>query len=69
MPIIDHAGIRMPPPVDRLSERYLVSREHGAVSLTVKEVEIHPGWEGSLHTHQVDVSIQVDFGSSPSRTR
>ena len=63
MPIIDHVDVRMPPPVDRISERYLVSREHGAVSLTVKEVEIHPGWEGALHTHPVDVSIQVTSGA------
>ena len=46
MPIIDHVDVRMPPPVDRVSERYLVSREHGAVSLTVKEVEIHPDGRG-----------------------
>jgi len=53
----------MPKPVDRVSERYLVSKDQGAVSLTVKEVEIHPGWEGRLHTHPVDVSIQVTSGA------
>jgi quercetin dioxygenase-like cupin family protein len=53
----------MPKPVDRVSERYLVSKEHGAVSLTVKEMEIHPGWEGRMHTHPVDVSIQVTSGA------
>ena len=63
MPFIDHAAVRMPPPVDRVSERYLVSREQGAVSLTVKEVELHPGWEGLMHTHPTDVSIQVLSGA------
>ncbi len=63
MPIIDHSDLRMPAPVDRVSERYLVSKEQGAVSLTVKEVEIHPGWEGRMHTHPVDVSIQVTSGA------
>ena len=63
MPIIDHTDIHMPAAVDRMSQRYLVSREQGAVSLTVKEVEIHPGWEGTLHTHPVDVSIQVMSGA------
>jgi quercetin dioxygenase-like cupin family protein len=53
----------MPKPVDRVSERYLVSKDQGAVSLTIKEVEIHPGWEGRLHTHPVDVSIQVTSGA------
>ena len=63
MPIIDHSSLRMPKPVDRISERYLVSKDQGAVSLTVKEVEIHPGWEGRMHTHPVDVSIQVTSGA------
>lgn len=63
MPIIDHSNLRMPKPVDRVSERYLVSKDQGAVSLTIKEVEIHPGWEGRLHTHPVDVSIQVTSGA------
>ena len=63
MPIIDHSKVRMSPPVDRVSERYLVSKDQGAVSLTVKEVEISPGWEGRMHTHPVDVSIQVLSGA------
>lgn len=63
MPIIDHSTVRMPASVDRVSERYLVSKEQGAVSLTVKEMEIHPGWEGRMHTHPVDVSIQVTSGA------
>ena len=63
MPIIDHSKVRMSPSAERLSERYLVSKDQGAVSLTVKEVEIQPGWEGRLHTHPVDISIQVTSGA------
>ncbi len=63
MPIIDHADVRLAPTTERLRERYLVSKDQGAVSLTVKEVEISPGWEGCMHTHPVDVSIQVLSGA------
>jgi quercetin dioxygenase-like cupin family protein len=63
MPIIDHATIRLAPAMERVRERYLVSKDLGAVSLTVKEVEISPGWEGRMHTHPVDVSIQVLSGA------
>ncbi|MBT99120.1 MAG: hypothetical protein CL902_10900 [Dehalococcoidia bacterium] len=63
MPIIDHADVRLAPTTERLRERYLVSKDQGAVSLTVKEVEISPGWEGRMHTHPVDVSIQVLSGA------
>ena len=63
MPIIDHADIRLAPVRERVRERYLVSKDQGAVSLTVKEVEISPGWEGRMHTHPVDVSIQVLSGA------
>ena len=63
MPIIDHARVRFAPTTERVRERYLVSKDQGAVSLTVKEVEISPGWEGRMHTHPVDVSIQVLSGA------
>ncbi len=63
MPIIDHAGIRLAPTAERVRERYLVSKDQGALSLTIKEVEISPGWEGRMHTHPVDVSIQVLSGA------
>ena len=63
MPIIDHATIRLDPAMERVRERYLVSKDLGAVSLTVKEVEISPGYEGRMHTHPVDVSIQVTSGA------
>ena len=63
MPIIDHADVRLAPVMERVRERYLVSKDQGAVSLTVKEVEISPGWEGRMHTHPVDVAIQVLSGA------
>lgn len=63
MPIIDHTEVRWSPTMDRVRERDLVSKAQGAVSLTIKEVEIAPGWENALHTHPVDVSIQVMAGA------
>ena len=63
MPIIEHSAIRMPAPVDCRAERTFVSSEQGAVSLTVKEVELHPGWEGRLHTHSTDEAIMVLAGA------
>ena len=46
MPIIEHTSIKMPPVVDRRRERSFVSGENGATSLSIKEVELHPGYEG-----------------------
>lgn len=63
MPIIDHAEVRWSSPTERVRERYLVSKGQGTASLTIKEVEIRPGWENRLHTHPVDVSIQVMAGA------
>ena len=63
MPIIEHSDIRMPEVVDRRRERFLVSQRDGATSLTIKEVELHPGWEGRLHTHPTDVAIMVMAGA------
>jgi quercetin dioxygenase-like cupin family protein len=63
MPIIDHADLSWAPVAARVRERHLVSRGQGAASLTIKEVEIAPQWEGRLHTHPVDVSMQVMSGA------
>ena len=63
MPYIDHSDIRMPAPVDRRSERYFVSSAQGAESLTIKEVQIDPGWEGRMHVHNTDASMQVMSGA------
>ena len=53
----------MPAAVDNHRERTFVSKEQGAVSLTIKEVELHPGWEGRLHTHPTDIAIMVTVGA------
>ena len=53
----------MSPTVDYHRERTLVSREQGATSLTVKEVELHPGWEGRMHTHPTDIAVMVTGGA------
>ena len=63
MPIIEHSSVRMSAPVDYRSERTFVSADQGATSLTVKEVELHPGWEGRLHTHSTDEAIMVLAGA------
>ncbi len=63
MPIIEHSSIPMPPAVDFRAERVFVSPAQGALSLTVKEVDLHPGWTGRLHTHAVDQSIMVVSGA------
>ena len=63
MPIIEHSEIRMPAPVDNHRERSFVSREQGAVSLTIKEIELHPGWEGRRHTHPTDIALMVMAGA------
>lgn len=63
MPFIDHSDIRMSAAVDRIRERYFVSSAQGAQSLTIKEVEINPGWEGRMHVHSTDASMQVTSGA------
>ena len=63
MSIIEHSAVRMPAPVDYRAERTFVSREQGAASLTIKEVELHPGWAGRLHTHPTDIAIMVSAGA------
>lgn len=63
MPIIDHAAVRWAPRMERVRERYLASKAQGTVSLTIKEVEIAPGWENRFHSHPIDISIQVMAGA------
>ena len=53
----------MPSVVDGQRHRALVSKQHGAQSLTINEVELHPGWEGRQHTHPTDVAIMVMSGA------
>ena len=63
MPIIEHGTVPMPVVIDRQCQRALVSKQQGAQSLTINEVELHPGWEGRLHTHPTDVAIMVMAGA------
>jgi quercetin dioxygenase-like cupin family protein len=63
MPIINHAS----QPVTRSEEfatiRPLVTKEHGAVALTVQEVTLTPGMTGPLQTHPVDIAFMMLEGS------
>ena len=63
MAIIEHTTIASPPMVDHQEGRTLVSGTDGAASLTIKEVTLHPGYEGRLHTHDVDIAIMVMSGA------
>lgn len=63
MPIIENSAVPMSPMVDYARERTLVSSEQGALSQTIKEVELHPGWEGRLHTHTTDTVVMVMSGA------
>ncbi|MEK7807151.1 MAG: cupin domain-containing protein [Chloroflexota bacterium] len=63
MPIIEHSAVRMPEVAEYRRERFLVSKREGATSLTIKEVELHPGWEGRLHTHPTDIAIMLTAGA------
>ena len=63
MPIIENSAVPMPSVIDYRRQRTLVSSEQGTLSLTIKEVELHPGWEGRLHTHPTDIAIMVMSGA------
>ena len=63
MPIIDHSTVRMPEVRNHRRERTLISSDHGAESLTVQEYEVHPGWEGRLHTHTTDIAVMITAGA------
>ena len=63
MPIISHGETPMPPPTDRVSERAIASSRHGLTDLRVREVVVHPGHPGRLHTHPTDQVIMVTAGA------
>lgn len=63
MPIIEQSEVPMPQAADYRRERAFVSGHNGAASLTIKEVELLPGWEGRLHTHPTDLVIMVTAGA------
>ena len=53
----------MVPLAEKGSGRNLVSVDTGATALTIKEVELHPGYVERLHTHDVDVAVMVIAGA------
>ena len=63
MPIIDHSTQRRVVCDDFISERTLVTHEHGATSLTIRELLIEPGGSSRLCSHPTDVAVLVQEGS------
>jgi quercetin dioxygenase-like cupin family protein len=63
MPIINHNAQPVLQSDEFSSIRPLVTRDHGAVSLTVQEVVIKPGRAGRLQTHPVDMAFMMLEGS------
>lgn len=63
MPIIDHSTQRPVATGDLTRERPLVTKEHGAAALTIREVVMEPGASSRWCTHPTDVAIMVQEGS------
>ena len=63
MPIIEHSTQPMAESEEFASIRPLVTREHGAVSLTIQEVIMKPGAAGRLQSHPIDLAIMLLEGS------
>jgi quercetin dioxygenase-like cupin family protein len=63
MPIINHNSQAVLQSDEFSSLRPLVSRDHGAASLTVQEVTIKPGLSTRLQTHPVDIAFMMLEGS------
>ena len=63
MPIIHQSTLQMSKPIDKVSTRFLVSKQDGTESLTVRELIIYPGAVGRLHTHTTDQVIIVTRGA------
>lgn len=63
MPIIDHSSQRLVTTGDFTRERPLVTKEHGAASLTVRELVMEPGGSSRWSTHPTDVAVMVQEGS------
>jgi len=63
MPIIDHSTQRLVPTDHFTRERALVTQEHGATSLTVRELVMEPGGSSRMCTNPTDVAIMVTEGS------
>jgi quercetin dioxygenase-like cupin family protein len=45
------------------SVRPLITKDHGAASLTIQEVTLKPGMAGRLQTHPVDIAFMMLEGS------
>lgn len=63
MPIIVHTQQPVLQSEEFSSVRPLVTKDHGAASLTVQEVTIKPGMAGRLQTHPVDIAFMMLEGS------
>ena len=63
MPVIDHSSQAMPAPTEKVSSRGMITEEHGAESLSIRELVIEPGFSGRLHTHDTDEAVMVVEGS------
>ena len=63
MPIIVHSSQPLLQDEDFASVRPLVTKDHGAVSLTVQEVTMKPGMAGRLQTHPFDMAFMMLEGS------
>jgi len=63
MPIIVRSSQPLLQNEEFSSIRPLVTKDHGAVSLTVQEVTMQPGMAGRLQTHPVDIAFMMLEGS------
>jgi quercetin dioxygenase-like cupin family protein len=63
MPIINHNSQPVKESDEFSSLRPLVTKDHGAASLTIQEVIIKPGTAGQLQTHPVDIAFMMLEGS------
>ena len=63
MPIIRHTEQPVLKSEEFATIRPLVTKQHGAVSLTVQEVTLTPGMAGRLQTHPVDIAFMMLEGS------
>ena len=53
----------MPKAKGKIAARDMVSARHGAESLSISEIVIEPGYDGGLHSHDVDQALMVIEGS------
>ena len=63
MPVIDHSTQRLSAQAGKVSSRGMITEEHGAESLSVREIVVEPGYSGRLHTHDTDEAVMVVEGS------